>query len=184
MSAVKCAPNMAATESHFKKNARALGCDTVDFKPDLLPTCAAAAHTWRLPARQNCNRKWMNRRVCEPLPCELRLNPLFIKNYWLSLLLNKGTQITHSIVFNPTITAVHLQVISWPQPCYSRSQDGTRRGRPRADTVRELISEGETSSSRIRCSICNRVFPREKSLQAHKRTHTGPSYKCLNNIVH
>lgn len=52
-------------------------------------------------------------------------------------------------------------------------QDGIRRGRPRADTVRELISEGETSSSRIRCNICNRVFPREKSLQAHKRTHTG-----------
>lgn len=55
----------------------------------------------------------------------------------------------------------------------SSCQDGIRRGRPRADTVRELISEGETSSSRIRCNICNRVFPREKSLQAHKRTHTG-----------
>ncbi|KAJ0019709.1 hypothetical protein NQD34_007278 [Periophthalmus magnuspinnatus] len=49
----------------------------------------------------------------------------------------------------------------------------------RADTVRELISEGETSSSRIRCNICNRVFPREKSLQAHKRTHTGERpYLC------
>ncbi len=58
-------------------------------------------------------------------------------------------------------------------PVYSCCQDGIRRGRPRADTVRELISEGETSSSRIRCNICNRVFPREKSLQAHKRTHTG-----------
>lgn len=53
------------------------------------------------------------------------------------------------------------------------TQDGIRRGRPRADTVRDLISEGEHSSSRIRCNICNRVFPREKSLQAHKRTHTG-----------
>ncbi|XP_029960141.1 zinc finger protein 367 [Salarias fasciatus] len=58
-------------------------------------------------------------------------------------------------------------------------KDGIRRGRPRADTVRELISEGETSSSRIRCNICNRVFPREKSLQAHKRTHTGERpYLC------
>lgn len=56
---------------------------------------------------------------------------------------------------------------------YACFQDGIRRGRPRADTVRELINEGETSSSRIRCNICNRVFPREKSLQAHKRTHTG-----------
>ncbi|XP_028604769.2 zinc finger protein 367 [Podarcis muralis] len=58
-------------------------------------------------------------------------------------------------------------------------RDGTRRGRPRADTVRDLISEGEHSSSRIRCSVCNRVFPREKSLQAHKRTHTGERpYLC------
>uniref|UniRef100_A0A8C0F4Q9 Zinc finger protein 367 n=1 Tax=Bubo bubo TaxID=30461 RepID=A0A8C0F4Q9_BUBBB len=58
-------------------------------------------------------------------------------------------------------------------------QDGIRRGRPRADTVRDLISEGEHSSSRIRCNICNRVFPREKSLQAHKRTHTGERpYLC------
>ncbi|XP_028313955.1 zinc finger protein 367 [Gouania willdenowi] len=58
-------------------------------------------------------------------------------------------------------------------------KDGIRRGRPRADTVRELINEGETSSSRIRCNICNRVFPREKSLQAHKRTHTGERpYLC------
>ncbi|MBN3325243.1 ZN367 protein, partial [Atractosteus spatula] len=58
-------------------------------------------------------------------------------------------------------------------------RDGIRRGRPRADTVRELINEGENSSSRIRCNICNRVFPREKSLQAHKRTHTGERpYLC------
>ncbi|XP_029494213.1 zinc finger protein 367-like [Oncorhynchus nerka] len=58
-------------------------------------------------------------------------------------------------------------------------KDGIRRGRPRADTVRELINEGESSSSRIRCNICNRVFPREKSLQAHKRTHTGERpYPC------
>lgn len=64
-------------------------------------------------------------------------------------------------------------------PSPDQIKDGIRRGRPRADTVRELISEGETSSSRIRCNICNRVFPREKSLQAHKRTHTGERpYLC------
>ncbi|XP_075405921.1 zinc finger protein 367 [Tenrec ecaudatus] len=58
-------------------------------------------------------------------------------------------------------------------------KDGIRRGRPRADTVQDLINEGEHSSSRIRCNICNRVFPREKSLQAHKRTHTGERpYMC------
>lgn len=67
--------------------------------------------------------------------------------------------------------------------CTRCGQDGIRRGRPRADTVRELISEGETSSSRIRCNICNRVFPREKSLQAHKRTHTGELWQsqCMCN---
>ncbi|TRZ03131.1 hypothetical protein DNTS_014531 [Danionella cerebrum] len=43
----------------------------------------------------------------------------------------------------------------------------------------KLINEGETSTSRIRCNICHRVFPREKSLQAHKRTHTGERpYLC------
>ncbi|KAG5281277.1 hypothetical protein AALO_G00069390 [Alosa alosa] len=63
--------------------------------------------------------------------------------------------------------------------CPEHIKDGMRRGRPRADTVRELISEGENSSSRIRCNICHRVFPREKSLQAHKRTHTGERpYLC------
>ncbi|XP_053911357.1 zinc finger protein 367 [Cuculus canorus] len=62
---------------------------------------------------------------------------------------------------------------------HRHAKDGIRRGRPRADTVRDLINEGEHSSSRIRCNICNRVFPREKSLQAHKRTHTGERpYLC------
>ncbi|KAM7017763.1 zinc finger protein 367 isoform 2-T2 [Tautogolabrus adspersus] len=76
---------------------------------------------------------------------------------------------------SPTGTQTAREADTAPSP----DQDGIRRGRPRADTVRELISEGETSSSRIRCNICNRVFPREKSLQAHKRTHTGERpYLC------
>ena len=48
-----------------------------------------------------------------------------------------------------------------------------RRGRPRADTITNLIVEGSQVASNIRCKICSRVFPREKSLQAHMRTHTG-----------
>lgn len=48
-----------------------------------------------------------------------------------------------------------------------------RRGRPRADLLTTLILEGSTSPSSIKCMYCNRVFPREKSLQAHLRTHTG-----------
>lgn len=48
-----------------------------------------------------------------------------------------------------------------------------KRGRPRADVINSLIIEGSQSPSSIKCKICNRVFPREKSLQAHLRTHTG-----------
>eukprot|EP00064_Thunnus_orientalis_P018740 superscaffoldBa00004415_g18846 len=79
---------------------------------------------------------------------------------------------------SPTGTQTAREADTAPSP--DQMKDGIRRGRPRADTVRELISEGETSSSRIRCNICNRVFPREKSLQAHKRTHTG----CGNRFTH
>lgn len=48
-----------------------------------------------------------------------------------------------------------------------------KRGRPPADKISILIKEGSSSDSNIRCRVCNRVFPREKSLQAHFRTHTG-----------
>jgi len=47
-----------------------------------------------------------------------------------------------------------------------------KRGRPRAEVINHLIIEGTSSGSSIRCETCNRVFPREKSLQAHKRIHT------------
>ena len=54
-----------------------------------------------------------------------------------------------------------------------------KRGRPRAEIINHLIIEGSSSHSSIRCEICNRVFPREKSLQAHKRIHTGEKpYLC------
>lgn len=53
------------------------------------------------------------------------------------------------------------------------SPSETRRGRPRAETLNSLILEGSTSPSSIKCTFCGRVFPREKSLQAHLRTHTG-----------
>ncbi|CAG2057407.1 unnamed protein product, partial [Timema podura] len=53
------------------------------------------------------------------------------------------------------------------------SQLESKRGRPRAEIISHLIVEGSTSPSAIKCTYCNRVFPREKSLQAHLRTHTG-----------
>lgn len=51
--------------------------------------------------------------------------------------------------------------------------ENNRRGRPRAEVLNSLIREGSTSASAIKCKYCFRVFPREKSLQAHLRTHTG-----------
>ena len=51
--------------------------------------------------------------------------------------------------------------------------DPSKRGRPRAEKISSLILQGSVSHSSIRCKICSRVFPREKSLQAHMRTHTG-----------
>ncbi|KAL0129040.1 hypothetical protein PUN28_004027 [Cardiocondyla obscurior] len=54
-----------------------------------------------------------------------------------------------------------------------------RRGRPRADALSNLMQQGSTSPSSIKCTFCSRVFPREKSLQAHLRTHTGERpYPC------
>lgn len=76
-------------------------------------------------------------------------------------------------------------LISTPQqsstsPTSSTSPSSvTLRGRPKADLVNKLIAEGQQSCSSIRCDVCGRVFPREKSLQAHKRTHSGERpYVC------
>lgn len=55
------------------------------------------------------------------------------------------------------------------------SRGENRRGRPRSESLTTLMIEGSTSPSSIKCKFCNRVFPREKSLAAHLRTHTGQS---------
>lgn len=58
----------------------------------------------------------------------------------------------------------------------ARSTSENRRGRPRAEALTNLMIVGSTSPSAIKCDFCKRVFPREKSLQAHLRTHTGYIY--------
>jgi len=50
-----------------------------------------------------------------------------------------------------------------------------RRGRPKSEILTSLMLQGSTSPSAIKCKFCNRVFPRDKSLAAHLRTHTGLS---------
>lgn len=63
----------------------------------------------------------------------------------------------------------------------SSHNENSRRGRPRSEALSTLMIEGSTSPSAIKCGYCHRVFPREKSLQAHLRTHTG---KSKSNRVH
>ena len=57
-----------------------------------------------------------------------------------------------------------------------------KRGRPKLEMIKGLMNTNCGSSSTIRCNLCNRVFPREKSLQAHIRTHTGEKpYVCTHS---
>lgn len=56
-----------------------------------------------------------------------------------------------------------------------KSESNSKRGRPRSEALTSLMIQGSTSPSAIKCKFCNRVFPRDKSLQAHLRTHTGQS---------
>lgn len=60
-----------------------------------------------------------------------------------------------------------------------------KRGRPKLEEISSLIKEGAQSKSPIRCRFCKRAFPREKSLQAHQRIHTGERpYRCTHPGCH
>ena len=55
-----------------------------------------------------------------------------------------------------------------------RGSEIPQRGRPRANVVNLLKKEGEMNVwSSNRCDDCGRVFTRHRSLQVHKRTHSG-----------
>lgn len=60
-----------------------------------------------------------------------------------------------------------------------------KRGRPKLEEISSLMKEGAQSKSPIRCRFCKRAFPREKSLQAHQRIHTGERpYRCTHPGCH
>ena len=52
--------------------------------------------------------------------------------------------------------------------------DSCKRGRPRADLINHLIHQGSSSPNGIKCKVCGRVFPREKSLQVN---NLNPSHQ-------
>ncbi|CAK9298431.1 unnamed protein product [Gordionus sp. m RMFG-2023] len=57
-----------------------------------------------------------------------------------------------------------------------------KRGRPKLDNISYLMLKGKVTPHKIRCQICQRIFPREKSLKAHTRTHTGEKpFACYFN---
>lgn len=74
---------------------------------------------------------------------------------------------------NNSNTSSNISTNSHNTPNVADTRESNRRGRPRSEALTTLMIEGSTSPSSIKCSYCNRVFPREKSLQAHLRTHTG-----------
>lgn len=64
-------------------------------------------------------------------------------------------------------------------------ENSQKRGRPKLEEISSLIKEGSQSKSPIRCRFCKRAFPREKSLQAHQRIHTGERpYRCTHAGCH
>ena len=85
------------------------------------------------------------------------------------------------LLFSPGVGAIPYTPESPAQLLYSPlllnesgyGDEQVKRGRPAANAIQALISQGSVAESSIRCQYCSRVFPREKSLQAHMRTHTG-----------
>lgn len=81
-------------------------------------------------------------------------------------------------ISSPQVYQTPLEQYPFPSPLTPLSGDGgklSRRGRPRAEVLPILSMEGDQhpENSDIKCKICKRIFPREKSLHAHLRTHTG-----------
>ena len=85
----------------------------------------------------------------------------------------------HRAQFSPRSSSASSRESSEGDSGTGLQSDQSKRGRPRAEKISALILKGSVSNSSIRCKICSRVFPREKSLQAHLRTHTGRCFCSL-----
>lgn len=70
-----------------------------------------------------------------------------------------------------TFTARSLEQLN-ERERFKDAQDSGKRGRPRADHISQLVLEGTSSPSGIKCRVCNRVFPREKSLQVSLNSYS------------
>lgn len=113
------------------------------------------------------------RPLAEMLPSSPPMNSLFPWN-WSEEARNAVTSSPGSSCSSPEYTSGR-----GGPGARSRGSESHRRGRPRADILTNLMLQGSTSPSSIKCTFCNRVFPREKSLQAHLRTHTGRTQNVL-----
>lgn len=109
-----------------------------------------------------------------------RIYDFFFQSSLLNFALNSTTpkRLENDTVLSDSAENVVLntptEIHEVSQQCFlSPDLERLRRGRPRAECISSLILEGSAMKGNIQCNICKRVFPREKSLQAHMRTHTG-----------
>lgn len=96
----------------------------------------------------------------------------------ISLMLPSTPEFTPRFHHQAAIASVNEHSVAPPAPATSSNSgggvgvrqnltDSGKRGRPRADVIKNLCVEGSSSPSEIKCVTCHRVFPREKSLQVY-----------------
>ena len=112
-------------------------------------------------------------------PVRLASSPVHLASSPFNGPLGGGSELDHcNIASGSEFTVADFGATSESDSFYAKSES-SRRGRPRLDDITSMIMEPNAGVSSIRCRYCSRTFPREKSLQAHIRTHTGERpYVC------
>jgi len=134
--------------------------------------CSIYRHCILLPAWDS---NWIDF-LCAATPAVLSFTVISLNNYVCLFVFQK-----HHLIFSPGVGSVPYSPESPAQLLCSplslndsgSGDENIKRGRPPTNAIQALISQGSVAESSIRCQFCSRVFPREKSLQAHMRTHTG-----------